>query len=177
MTELEKELRASKRDTIKLLAEQMVALKFNEYKDYQISEDKELAYLDATIDILKKQIENAKLGEAKLFKFDKLEADRKNLTEKELKQLAEEQRKINEITDSFLATLEPRTSLKGRLYAPNSIILRYRGNGIDKEFSEKYPFGVLLASSVDPTPHLCRPEWPRYACFGAWGVLMRLCEC
>jgi len=144
MTELEKELRESKIANIKLLAEQMVALKFNEYKDYQIEEDKPIAYLDATIDILKKQVANAKLGQAKLFKFDKLEAERKNLTEEEIKQLAIEQEKVNEIADSYLATLEPRASLKGKLYAPNSVVLRYRGKGINDEFNKKYPFGVLL---------------------------------
>jgi len=144
MTELEKELRESKIANIKLLAEQMVALKFNEYKDYQIEEDKPIAYLDATIDILKKQVANAKLGQAKLFKFDKLEAERKNLTEEEIKQLAIEQERINEIADSFLATLEPRASLKGKLYAPNSIILRYRGHSVGDDFSKKFPFGVLL---------------------------------
>jgi len=144
MTELEKELRESKIANIKLLAEQMVALKFNEYKDYQIEENKPIAYLDATIDILTKQVANAKLGQAKLFKFDKLEAERKNLTEEEIKQLAIEQEKVNEIADSYLATLEPRASLKGKLYAPNSVVLRYRGKGINDEFNKKYPFGVLL---------------------------------
>ena len=141
---LEEQLRKSKIANIKLLAEQMVAYKFNEYKDYKIEDDKPIAYLDATIDLLKKQVKNAKLGKAKLMTFDKTEKDRKNLTPEELKQLELEQSKINEMTDSYLATLDPRASLKGKLYAPNSVILRYRGHGIDKEHNEKYPFGVLL---------------------------------
>ena len=144
MTELEKELRDAKIANIKLLAEQMVSYKFNEYKDYQIGEDKSIAYLDATMDILVKQVKNAKLGQAKLIRADKLESDRANLSKEELKQLELEQSKINEIADSYLATLEPRASLKGKLYAPNSVILRYRGNGIDLKFSERYPFGVLM---------------------------------
>lgn len=143
MTELEKELKEAKIAQIKLLAEQMVSFKFNEYKDFKIEENKPIAYLDATIDILNKQVANAKLGQAKLLKFDKLEADRTNLSEEELKQLALDQERNNEIIDSFLATLEPRASLKGRLYAPNSVILRYRGN-VGSEFSKNYPFGVLL---------------------------------
>ena len=144
MTELENELRESKIANIKLLAEQMVALKFNEYKDYQIEENKPIAYLDATIDILKKQVANAKLGEAKLITFDKLEASRKNLTEEEQKQLAEEQARNNAIVDSFLATLEPRASLKCNLYSPDAIPLRYRGNKIGDKFSKEHPLGVLL---------------------------------
>jgi hypothetical protein len=143
MTELELELRANKLSIIALLAEQMVAMKFNEYKDYRIEEDKPIAYLDATIDILKKAVKQAKLGEAKLVKFDKLAADRANLTPEELKQLAIDQERNNEIVDSYLATLDPRASLKGKLYAPNSVIMRYRGN-IGSEFSKNYPFGVLL---------------------------------
>ena len=121
----------------------MVSLKFNEYKDYKIDEDKPIAYLDATIDILEKQVENAKLGEAKLIKFDKLEAERANLTPEELKQLASDQERNNEIVDSFLATLDPRASLKGNIQAPNSVILRYRGN-VGSQFAKNYPFGVLL---------------------------------
>ena len=143
MTELEKELRESKIANIKLLAEQMVSYKFNEYKDYKIEEGKPIAYLDATIDILKKQVKNAKLGQATLIKADKLAADRANLTDEEKKQLAADQERNNEIVDSFLATLEPRASLKGKIYAPNSVILRLRGN-IGSEFSRNYPFGVLL---------------------------------
>lgn len=143
MTELEKELRESKIAHIKLLAEQMVNHKFNEYKDYKIEEGKPIAYLDATIDILKKQIANAKLGTAKLIKADKLAADRANLTPEEQKQLAADQERNNGIIDSFLATLEPRASLKGKIYAPNSVILRYRGN-IGSKFSKNYPYGVLL---------------------------------
>jgi len=144
MTELENELRESKIANIKLLAEQMVALKFNEYKDYQIEENKPIAYLDATIDILTKQVANAKLGQAKLFKFDKLEAERKNLTAEEQKLLAEEQARNNAIVDSFLATLEPRASLKCNLYSPDAIPLRYRGNKIGDKFSKEHPLGVLL---------------------------------
>ena len=140
---LEKELRANKLSIISLLCEQMVAMKFNEYKEYQIEEDKPIAYLDATIDLLKKAVKNAKLGEAKLIQFNKLEADRKNLTPEEQKQLAADQARNNDIVDSFLATLDPRASLKGKLYAPNSIPLRYRGK-IGSEFAKNYPFGVLL---------------------------------
>ena len=105
--------------------------------------DKSIAYLDATIDILKKQVANAKLGEAKLIRADKLESERKNLSEEERKQLAADQEKINSVADSFLATIDPRASLKGKLYAPNSVILRYRGK-IGTDFSKNYPFGVLL---------------------------------
>ena len=140
----EKEIRENKIEIISLLAEQMIALKFNEYKDFKIADDKPIAYIDATIDLLKKQISNAKLGVAKKIKFDKLEAERKNLTPEELKALEAAQERNNNRVDSFLATLEPRASLKGNIQAPNSIILRYRGNGIDDEFSRKYPFGVLL---------------------------------
>ena len=140
---LELELRANKLSIIALLAEQMVAMKFNEYKDYQIEEDKPIAYLDATIDILKKAVKNAKLGEAKLIKFDKLAADRANLTPEEQKQLKADQERNNEIVDSFLATLDPRASLKANLYAPNSIPLRYRGN-VGSKFAKDYPFGVLI---------------------------------
>ena len=144
MTEkLELELRTNKLSIISLLCEQMVAMKFNEYKEYQIDETKPIAYLDATIDILKKAVKNAKLGEAKLVKFDKLAADRANLTPEELKQLAIDQERNNEIVDSYLATLDPRASLKANLYAPNSIPLRYRGN-VGSEFAKNYPFGVLL---------------------------------
>ena len=143
MTELETELKANKLSIISLLAEQMVAMKFNEYKDFKIDEDKPVAYLDATIDILKKAVKNAKLGEAKLVKFDKLEADRANLTPEEQKQLKIDQERNNEIIDSFLATLDPRASLKGKLYAPNSVIMRYRGN-VGSEFAKNYPFGVLV---------------------------------
>ena len=143
MTELELELRANKLSIIALLAEQMVSYKFNEYKDYQIAEDKSIAYLDATIDILKKAVKNAKLGEAKLIKFDKLEADRANLTPEELKQLKADQERNNEIIDTYLATLDPRASLRGNIYAPNSVILRYRGN-VGSEFAKNYPFGVQL---------------------------------
>ena len=41
-------------------------------------------------------------------------------------------------------TKQYRASLKGKLYAPNSVILRFRGNGIDLKFRERYTFGVLL---------------------------------
>ncbi len=142
--EFEKELRANKNEVIRLLADQMVQLKFNEYKDFKIPEDKPIAYIDATIDLLKKQIKNAKDNQAKLIKFDKLEADRKNLTPEQLKQLQADQERNNERVDSYLATLEPRASLKGNVQAPNTIILRYRGKGINSEFLKKYPFGVLL---------------------------------
>jgi len=140
----EKQLRTEKIARIKLLASALVQLKQNEFKDYQIDEDKPIAYYNATIDILNRQVANAELGKAKLIKFDKLEQDRANLTAEELKQLQEEQAKQNKKVDSYLATLDPRASLKGRIHAPNSIILRYRGQGIDPEFSKIYPFGVLL---------------------------------
>lgn len=144
MTEkLEKELRANKLSIISLLAEQMVAMKFNEYKEYQIDETKPIAYLDATIDILKKAVKNAKLGEAKLIKFDKLAADRANLTPEEQKQLKADQARNNEIVDSFLATLDPRATLRANLHAPNTVALRYRGE-VGSDFAKNYPFGVLL---------------------------------
>ena len=142
--EFEKELRANKIEVIRLLAEQMVQLKHNEYKEYQIAEDKPIAYLDATIDILKKTIKNAEENKAELIKFDKLEAERANLTPEQFEELKAAQERNNKIVDSYLATLEPRASLKGRVQAPNSIILRYRGKGINDEFSKKYPVGVLL---------------------------------
>ena len=89
----EEEIRENKLEILTLLADQLVQLKFNEYKDFTIADDKPIAYLDATIDILKKQIKNAKLNQAKLLKFDKLEADRANLTPEEQKQLSTEFRK------------------------------------------------------------------------------------
>jgi len=144
MTEQEEELKKGKIELIKTLAEQMVQYKFNEYKDYKIEEDKPLAYYDAHIDILKKNVKNAKLGQAKTFKFDKLEQERKNLTPEELQQLKEEQEKINKKVDSFLATLDPLASLRGNIAAPNTIILRYRGKGVDDAYLNKYPFGRLL---------------------------------
>ena len=144
MTEnLEKELRENKLFIINVLSEQMVAMKFNEYKDFKIEEDKPIAYLDATIEILKKAVKNAKLGQAKQIKFDKLEADRANLTPEELKQLEADQERNNDIFDSFLATLEPRSSLKCNLQAPGAIPLRYRGN-VGSKFAKDHPFGVLI---------------------------------
>ena len=144
MTEnLEKELRENKLFIINVLSEQMVAFKFNEYKDFQIAEDKPIAYLDATIEILKKAVKNAKLGQAKQIKFDKLEADRANLTPEEVKQLEADQERNNDIVDSFLATLEPRSSLKCNLQAPGAIPLRYRGN-VGSKFAKDHPFGVLI---------------------------------
>lgn len=141
---IESELRANKIETIKLLAEQLYSLKLNDFKDFKIADDKPLAYYDATIDILKKQKANTILSKTKLIKFDKLEQERANLSPEELKQLQEDQERINKKVDSFLATLDPRASLRGNIHAPNTIILRYRGNGIDDDFSNKYPFGVLL---------------------------------
>jgi len=143
MTDLEIELRKNKLSIIALLAEQMVSYKFNEYKDFKIEDDKPIAYLDATIDLLKKQVKNAKLTNATFVKADKLEADRANLTDEEKKQLADDQKRNDEIVDSFLATLDPRASLKGKLYAPNSVVLRYRGN-VGSKFAKDYPFGVQL---------------------------------
>ena len=122
----------------------MVALKFNAFLDYKIDEDMDIPYLDATIDILKKQVKQAELGKAKLLRVDKLEQETANLSEEELKQLQDAQDRTNKITDSYLATLEPRTSLKGRLYAPNTVILRYKGKSVGDEFNKKYPYGVLL---------------------------------
>ena len=144
MTEnLEKELRENKLFIINVLSEQMVAMKFNEYKDFKIEDTKPIAYLDATIEILKKAVKNAKLGQAKLLKFDKLEADRANLTPEEVKQLEADQSRNNDIVDSFLATLEPRSSLKCNLQAPGAIPLRYRGN-VGSKFAKDHPFGVLI---------------------------------
>lgn len=140
----ESELRANKIDVINLLAEQLVSLKVNEFKDFKIEDSKPIAYYDATIDILKKQVENAKLSKAKLIKFDKTEQERANLSPEELQQLKEEQERINKKVDSYLATLVPVASLRGNIHAPNTIILRYRGHGIDEEFLKKFPFGVLL---------------------------------
>jgi hypothetical protein len=140
----EKELRANKLEIIKLLADQLVQLKQNDFKDYKIEEDKPIAYYDATIDILKKQVENTKASKATLLKFDKTEQERANLSEEELKELQRQQEQINSRIDSYLATLEPRASLRGNIHVPNNIILRYRGKGIDDDFMKKYPFGVLL---------------------------------
>ena len=140
---LEKELRENKLSIITLLAEQMVAMKFNEYKDFQIAEDKSIAYLDATIDVLKKNVKAAKVTQAKLITFDKTESDRKNLTPEEQKELEESQERNNSIVDSYLATLEPRSSLKCNLQAPGAIPLRYRGN-VGSKFAKDHPFGVLL---------------------------------
>lgn len=138
----EKELRANKIEQIKLLAESLVQLKLNEFKDFKIDEDKPIAYYEATIDILKKQKQNAIEGQAKLLKFDKLEAERKNLTPEELKKLQEEQAKVNKRVESIFATLDPVASLRGNIYKPDTIILRLRKN--DPEFAQKYPFGRLL---------------------------------
>ena len=143
MTELETEQRANKLKIIALLANQMVDMKYNEFKNFAIDESKGIPYLDATIEILEKQVANAKLGLAKLLTFDKLEADRKNLTPEELKQLEADQKRNDAIVDSYLATIDPRASLKGRLYAPNSLILRYRGK-VGSDFAKNYPFGVLM---------------------------------
>lgn len=143
MTDLEIELRKNKLSIIGLLADQMVSYKFNEYKDFTIADDKPIAYLDATIDILKKAVKNAKLGKATLIKADKLADDRANLTDDEKKQLALDQERNNQLVDSILATLEPRASLKGKIHAPNTVILRYRGN-VGSDFSKNFPFGVLL---------------------------------
>ena len=141
---IEKELRANKIEVIHLLTEKMVALDHAEFKDYKIEEDMDIPHLNATIKILKIQVKKATENKAKLFKFDKIEEDRKNLTPEQLKQLQEEQERINKKVDSFLATLEPRCTLRGNIASPNTIILRYRGKGIDDEFSKKYPFGVVL---------------------------------
>jgi len=142
--QIESELRANKIETIKLLAEQLVHLKLNAYKDFKIAEDKPIAYYDATIDILKKLKKNTIESEAKLLKFDKLEAERKNLTPEELKALQEQQERNDQIVDSYLATLEPRASLKMNMHAPNSIGLRYRGKGVNDPFRKIYPLGVQM---------------------------------
>lgn len=141
---IESELRANKIETIKLLAEQLVHLKLNAYKDFKIDEDKPIAYYDATIDILKKQKQNAIDGQAKLIKFDKLEQERENLTPEELKQLQKEQAKMNRRIDTFLATLSPMDSLRVNIYSPGAIALRYRGREIGDEFSKKHPYGWQL---------------------------------
>jgi len=133
----ELEIRANKLEIIRLLAEKL------EYKDYTIDEAKPIAYFDATIDILKREVKNAQENKAKLIKFDKLAAERKNLTPEELEQLKSEQKAINEKVDSYLATLDPCASLRGNIEAPNSIILRYRGK-IGSEFSKNYPMGKLM---------------------------------
>jgi FtsZ-binding cell division protein ZapB len=140
----ESELRTNKIEVIKLLAEQLVSYKLNEFKDFKIEDDKPIAYYDATIDLLKKQVENAKISQAKLLKFDKTEQERENLSEDELKELKRQQEQINKRVDSYLATMEPRASLRGNIHMPGNIIIRYRGKGINDEFLKKYPFGVLL---------------------------------
>lgn len=141
--ELQKQLKLAKINQIKLLVETIA--KTNEsFKDYAIDGDKELPYYDAMIDFLQKQKTNEIANKPKLITFDKTESERANLSPEELKQLKEDQNRINSYTDSFLATLDPRASLKGALYTNNSLILRYRGNGIDVDFAKKYPFGVML---------------------------------
>ncbi|KKL82707.1 hypothetical protein LCGC14_1982050 [marine sediment metagenome] len=143
MTELE-ELRANKIKIANMLAAEMLHMKFNDFKDFKIDDEKGIPFIDATIEILEKQVANARLGQAKLIKFDKLEQERANLSDEDLKKLQDAQDRTNKITDSFLATLEPRTSLKGRLYAPNTVILRYKGKSVGDDFNKKYPYGVLL---------------------------------
>ncbi len=140
----EKEIKINKLEIISLLAESLVSLNVAEFKDFKIEDDKPIAYLDATIDILKKRVQATKLEKAKLLKFDKLEAERKNLSPEELKRLLDDQARVNNRVDSFLATLDPVASLRGNIFKPDTIILRYRGNGIDPEFTKKYPFGRLL---------------------------------
>jgi len=141
---VESELRANKIEIIRLLASSLVNLNQEQFKNFKIEEDKPIAYYDATIDILKRQIKNAELGQSKLLKFDKTEEERANLTPEELELLKEQQAAMNRRVDSFLATLEPRASLRGNLHLPNNVILRYRGKEIGDEFLQKYPFGVLL---------------------------------
>ena len=138
----EKELRANKIEQIKLLAEQLVALNQDAYKDYKIDDSKPIAYYEATIDILKKQKVNATEGQPKLLKFDKLEAERKNLTPEELKRLQDEQADVNKRLESMIATLDPVASLRGNIFKPDTIILRLRKN--EPVFSSRYPFGRLL---------------------------------
>ena len=143
MTDLEIELRANKIAIIALLAEQLVALNHIEFKDFKVAKDKEIPYLNATIDLLNKRIEIAKELAAKQITFDKTEADRKNLTPEELEKLKDAEKRNSEVIDSFLATLEPRASFKANIHAPNTVVLRYRGK-LNSEFSKKYPFGVLI---------------------------------
>lgn len=140
--EFEKELKAEKIERIRLLAEQLVQLEQKDYKDFKIDESKPIAYYNATIDILKKTVKNAKENKAALLKFDQTEQERKNLTPEELKQLQEEQAAINERLESIFATLDPVASLRGNKFKPNTIILRLRKN--DPVFSARYPFGRLL---------------------------------
>ena len=87
-----------------------------------------IAYLDATIDILKKSVENAKLGNAKLIKADKLEADRANLSDEEKKQLA-----------LFLAE-----NLGGKVSSPEDAILEVS----DEEFIN-YVYNAILGRGPD----------------------------
>ena len=141
---LETELRANKISIITLLAEQLVQYKYNEFKDFKIAEDKSIAYLDATIDLLTKKVANAKELSAKLITFDKTESDRKNLTPEELKELEAAQKRNAETIDSYLATMEPRASFKANIHAPNTVVLRYKGKGANNDFSKQYPFGVLM---------------------------------
>ena len=140
--EFEKELKAEKIERIRLLADTMVQLNNKDYKDYKIDEDKPIAYYNATIDILKKTVKNAKENQAKLLKFDQTEQERKNLTPEELRQLQAEQAAVNERVESLFATLDPVASLRGNKFKPNTILLRLRKN--DPVFSAKYPFGRLL---------------------------------
>ena len=134
----------NKKDMIAMLAKQLLLLKQNEYKDYQIVDDKPEAYYDAMVDILKENVKKAELGAAKLFKIDKLEKDRTNLSDEEKRKLIETQKRNSEVTDSYLATMEPRCSLKGKIRGPDNIILRYRGHKINDDFNKKYPLGVLM---------------------------------
>ena len=140
--EFEKQLRANKIEQIKLLSEQLVALNLEAYKDFKIEEGKPVAYYEATIDILKKQKQNAIEGKAKQLTFDQTEQERKNLTPEQLKQLQAEQAKVNKRLESMFATLDPVASLRGNIFKSDTIILRLRSN--DPVFSAKYPFGRLL---------------------------------
>lgn len=141
---LELELRKAKLDIAYTLAENMVQLNHDEWKDFKIADDKSRPYIEATIDLLKKQVKLAKKSTAKSMRFDKILEDRKDLSEDELKEWKKQQAATSRKADSILATLEPRASLKGRKHSINTIVLRYRGDGIDEEFSKKYPQGVLL---------------------------------
>ena len=142
--ELDKEIRENKIQIIKLLAEQLVSLNCKQFEGFPIEENKPIPYYDATIDILKKHIKNAKATEAKLLKFDKIAENTQNLSKKDLKKLIKQQKATNKRVESFLATLDPLASLRGNIAAPGAIILRYRGKGIDDPFLEKYPFRRLL---------------------------------
>ena len=142
--DLEKQLRLQKIETVKSLVSHLILIDKEKFNDFTIADDKTIAYYDAMIDILNKQITNAKASEPKLIRFDQLEQERENLTKEELKTFKKSVKRQDKLVDSYLASLEPRCTLKGQLYTANCIVHRYRGNGVGDEFSKKYPLGVLM---------------------------------